>query len=488
MKNWKKIALLLALCLLLCCSAVFASAEAVSGVAGDFAYSIPYGTYAVITGYTGEGGQIDIPAAIEGVPVTSISSSAFADVREKVTDVTIPASVTKFTSAFAGCANLNNVTIMEGVTAISAGAFKDCASLTEVVIPEGVTTIGADAFSGCGALTSVSLPASLERAIGIGLEAVQGVYFAGTEAQWSALANQLALPASAAVFFADGSQSAAEAPAETPAYSFSLEAAKPADEDVHTHDWVDGPDTATCTAGGQIISTCSICGATETVYTTAKGHSVTPSFKENNTIVLTCTRCGKEYTGERINGIQWPASARDAATVCANRGYHLCKLIERTATCTKGGLSESITCATCGAVLEGSYEIGPRGHWFRDWQVIDEGTCITEGKKQRTCRNCSYVEVKNTGYNLTRHYVCQNVGFRAPTCAQTGYTGDNVCIHCGRIVVSGNVLPKSSTHGATEIRDITTSASSSTGYAGNLYCKVCGQIIQKNVEAPAPSK
>ena len=503
-KNWKKIAFMLALCLLLSSAAVFAAAEGY----GDFTYSIPYGTYAVITGYQGQGGQIDIPETIDGVPVTSISSSAFADAKADITDVTIPASVSKFSSAFAGCKALASVTLMDGVTAISpdafngcsaltdisipatvtaigSGAFKGCASLVEVVVPEGVTSIGADAFSGCTSLVSLTLPASLERAVGNSLaelNTLQGVYFTGSADQWSQLVGQLALPAAAAVHFGSASETNAAAPAEEEAAPAAEETAAPVAEAPaasHTHDWVNGPDTATCTAGGQIFSTCSICGASEIVYTAPKGHSATPAFKENNTIVLTCSRCGKEYTGERINGIQWPASSRDAATVCANRGYHICKLIERTATCTKGGLSESITCSTCGSVLQSSYEIGPRGHWFRDWEIVEAGTCVVEGKKQRSCRNCSYVEVKSAGLNPAIHYTCAVVGAREATCAVTGYTGDVVCLRCGKIVNHGCVIPKSVTHtGRTELRGVIAPTATRDGYTGDLYCLTCNQKIK----------
>ena len=494
-KNWKK-AVLLALCLLLCCTAVFASADE----EGTFVYSIPYGTYAVITGYEGAGGQISIPAAIDGVPVTSIASSAFAESKAAITDATIPACVNKFSSAFAGCEALTSVTLLDGVTVISpdafngcsaltdiaipgsvtsigAAAFKDCASLVEVVIPEGVTSIGADAFSGCTSLVSLTLPASLQRAAGnslADLPALQAVYFTGAADAWSALADQVTLPASAALYFADG-----EAAPEYAAPAASAE---------HVHDWVNGPDTATCTVGGQVLSTCSICGATETLYTAALGHSVKPSFKENNTLLLTCIRCGKEYTGERINGIQWPASSRDASATCAGRGYHVCKLVERTATCTKGGMSESIICSTCRAVLESPYEIGARGHWFRDWEIITYGTCVTEGKKQRSCRNCSYVEVKNTGLDFNFHYKCTLVNYCEPTCAYAGYSGDQICTRCGMVVARGHLLPKSNTHGLLELRGVVPATATSEGYTGDTYCKTCNQKVKTGEKIPMLSE
>lgn len=503
----KKLALLTALCLLLSCCAAFALAENAGGTNGDYAYSIPYGNYAVITDYNGQGGQIDIPAEIDGVPVTSISSAAFDAVKDQITDVTIPASVTKISSAFTDCTNLTNVTLMDGLTAISAdafsgctalteviipstvetigaGAFSNCTSLADVVLPEGIKTIGAGAFSGCDSLLSITLPASLERALGNSFDSVKGIYYNGTEAQWAALASQVTLPADATVHF--GVEAPAEAPAEEPAAAPETEA--PAAEPVHEHTWVAGKDTATCTAGGQIIHTCSGCGATEVEYTPAKGHAVLPSFRENQTLVLTCTACGKEYTDTRINGIQWPASMRDAATVCAERGYHLCKLVERTATCTKGGMSEGIVCSTCGAVLQPTHEMGARGHWFRSWEIIDPGNCVVEGKKQRSCRNCKYVEVKSTGLNLNCHYTCTLYGYRPATCATPGYSGDTYCTRCGRVIYTGCIIPCTNIHeSGTEVVPIKPATATQDG-VGNLVCKLCRRVLQSNVVIPKTGK
>ena len=51
---------------------------------------------------------------------------------------------------FAGCGQLSQVTIEEGVTDIAAYMFQDCYSLTEIAIPESVTNIATYAFAGSG--------------------------------------------------------------------------------------------------------------------------------------------------------------------------------------------------------------------------------------------------------------------------------------------------------------------------------------------------
>src|SRR5213080_418550 len=55
-----------------------------------------------ITGYTGSGGNITIPSATNGMPVTSIGSSAFL-LSTNLTGITIPNSVTNIDfQAFTG--------------------------------------------------------------------------------------------------------------------------------------------------------------------------------------------------------------------------------------------------------------------------------------------------------------------------------------------------------------------------------------------------
>ena len=93
-------------------------------------------------------GSLEIPAVIEGEPVTSIRYSAFE-----------------------GCAGLTSVSIPDGVTSIGNFAFDDCTSLTSVSMPDTVTSIGIYAFDGCASLAGISLPESL---VSIGDDAFRG--------------------------------------------------------------------------------------------------------------------------------------------------------------------------------------------------------------------------------------------------------------------------------------------------------------------------
>jgi hypothetical protein len=142
---------------------------------GDFEYS--YGTLTqtvTITGYSGNGGNVTIPAEIDGKPVTTIadgngySYGVFSN--EQLTSITIPNSVIKI-GAYAFYRNqLISVNIGNSVTTIGDYAFagsnrddqptNDGNQLTSVIIPNSATSIGNYAFA-YNQLTSVTIPNSV---------------------------------------------------------------------------------------------------------------------------------------------------------------------------------------------------------------------------------------------------------------------------------------------------------------------------------------
>ena len=141
----------------------------------DFSYV--YGTITnkvTITGYTGSGGDLTIPATIDGKPVTAIKDDVSYNVyngsysgmfvNKKLTSVTIPDSVTSSIGRYAFYRNqLTSVTIGNSVTSIGDYAFAGKLGsdtygnqLTSVTIGNSVTSIGKNAFY-LNQLTSVTI-------------------------------------------------------------------------------------------------------------------------------------------------------------------------------------------------------------------------------------------------------------------------------------------------------------------------------------------
>ncbi|AFA50139.1 leucine-rich repeat protein [Acetobacterium woodii] len=123
-----------------------------------YTYTVnPDGTSCIITSYSGIGGNITIPASLDGYTVTSFAEYAFADCGV-LTGVTIPSGVTSISKgAFANCSNLNSVTIPNSVISIGPYAFDQCSSLTGITIPDSVKSIGDYAFKDCSSLNSINI-------------------------------------------------------------------------------------------------------------------------------------------------------------------------------------------------------------------------------------------------------------------------------------------------------------------------------------------
>jgi len=158
-------------------------------VQAQFNYTTNNGTI-TITGYTGSGGAVTIPATINGLPVTSIGYDAFYE-HSYLTSVTMPDSVTNIGDWAFADTSLTNVAIGNSITLIGDWAFADCFRLTAITvdinnpvyssvngvlfdksqttviqypgglggsytIPDSVTSIGNEAFEGC-ILTNVTI-------------------------------------------------------------------------------------------------------------------------------------------------------------------------------------------------------------------------------------------------------------------------------------------------------------------------------------------
>ena len=142
------------------CALALCSASSQAATFGDFEYEESESSV-TITDYAGSATTLEIPAAINGKPVTAIGKRAF-DNCDTLTSVIIPDSVTAIgTGVFYGNDSMTSAIIGNNVTTIGASAFAQCQKLTSVTIGDGVTTIDNLAFSYCFDLRSLTLPDGL---------------------------------------------------------------------------------------------------------------------------------------------------------------------------------------------------------------------------------------------------------------------------------------------------------------------------------------
>ncbi|MDD3305899.1 MAG: leucine-rich repeat protein [Acetobacterium sp.] len=114
-----------------------------------------------ITEYVGSGGNVTIPASINGKTVLEIGDEAFAGLWE-LTSITVPNGITSIGEfAFESNENLISANLPNSITHIGWGAFGNCSSLTNINIPTGISSLD-DTFYGCLSLKNVIIPENIK--------------------------------------------------------------------------------------------------------------------------------------------------------------------------------------------------------------------------------------------------------------------------------------------------------------------------------------
>lgn len=116
--------------------------------AGEYTYSQSNGQI-TITKYNGTEEVINIPAEIDGIPVTRIGTRAFQNCTT-VKKLTIPEGITVLnTGAFSGCENLEELYYNCTLTSIGTTPFLNCTALKTIYIGESVSSFARNAENNC---------------------------------------------------------------------------------------------------------------------------------------------------------------------------------------------------------------------------------------------------------------------------------------------------------------------------------------------------
>lgn len=128
----------------------------------------------IVDTFDGREQIVEIPAEIEGCPVTEIGPQAFSPLKKKkpvrgqlakVKVIRMPSSIhTLGAGAFASCTGLEEISLSDAIVALPEpttfenGLFQNCAALEEICLPAKLESIGSNAFMGCNKLKKISIP------------------------------------------------------------------------------------------------------------------------------------------------------------------------------------------------------------------------------------------------------------------------------------------------------------------------------------------
>lgn len=111
--------------------------------------------YAILRGYDGAGGDVVVPAEIDGFTVDVIGINVFKG--DTITSLTLPETVLELRSnAVSSCEKLTSVTLPQSLVVINRMNFFSCNVLSEVTIPASVRYIGDTSFRFCDALRKIT--------------------------------------------------------------------------------------------------------------------------------------------------------------------------------------------------------------------------------------------------------------------------------------------------------------------------------------------
>ncbi len=500
----------------------------------DYTYSVLDDGTIEITGYSGNGGNVAIPAEIDGKSVTRIGESAFSFC-SNLTSIELPDSVTSIGSeAFNYCENLINVTLSDSlisigndaffnckslsgvkipgsVTSIGSEAFKYCEKLTDVVIPDSVTSLSDSIFDGCTNLTSVKLPNGLKyiggfifygcinlinvtipdgvTSIGEGafegcgsLKSItipDGVTFIGP----SAFSNcdsftSITIPSSVACIESDAFSACT-----------ALKSIVVADGN-ENYISIDGVlcdkynSTLICYPAGKSNDSYSISDSV-----TAIGANAFEGCSNIINVIIhkNVTNIGYDafFNCASLKTVAIPANVSYIGDYAFGYYYGYDADTDMYESKKVNGFKIYCYGGTAGEQYakdnDFEYEILEcKVHEFGEWTITEEASCIKDGEKVRICSVCNKTETETIP--ATGHTEVIDKAVEA-TCTKTGLTEGIHCSVCDAIIKAQEVVPAK---GHIEAIDKAVEATcTKTGLTDGIHCSVCDAVIKAQEVVPA---
>ena len=187
------------------------------------------------------------------------------------------------------------------------------------------------------------------------------------------------------------------------------------------HTWDGGTVTtaATCTEGGVMTYTCTVCSATKTEVIAATGHSYAGEWSSDNTHHWHEATC--EHTGEKDGYAEhtWDGGTVTTAAMCETAGVM------------------TYTCTACNSTKQET--VPATGHVWNDGEVTTPAGCLTDGTTTYTCTVCSATKtepIAATGHTwdggtVTTAATCTEAGEKTYTCIVCSATKTEVIAATG---------------------------------------------------------
>lgn|GEM_PF-6684176 len=402
---------------------------------GDFTYELEQGS-AVITGYTGKGGDINIPLSIGGRAVTKIGDSAFEG-NKNITAVSLSSNglaniKTIGKNAFKNCSSLESVLIPSSVNLISDFAFSGCTGLSEITISSSSTEIGICSFENCDSLLSVYIPSS---SVGYGafrncenlseVDLAESVLSVGEKAFYNTL------------YYKNLTSSAKYIGSVLYEYSGNASSFEISDGTLSIAD---------CAFSGSSVSKVIIPDSVKSIGINA--------FYGCDNLESVFIPSSTDYIGENAFGFNKSGKKQNFKVYCYS-----------------GSAAEKY-CKNNNIDFE---IIDSHEHQFSDWETVRSNSCVTDGLKERICEKCNYKET----YTIpaSGHKFGDGVVLTEPSCTADGVTR-YTCTICG---YKEDKITKASGHKFGAWKTISEATCSSEGERKRV-CEICGETETEKIE------
>ena len=141
----------------------------------------------------------------------------------------------------------------------------------------------------------------------------------------------------------------------------------------------------------------------------------------------TCTEEGKVEKTCETCGYTWTETTPKTE-------HHYVTTTQKVDTCEEKSEYTVEKCSECGDVKSTSKKLYYSAHDFQFTSHKKEPTCTEKGEDLYTCTICGKTETREVP--MVAHET-ELRNYKAATCTEDGYTGDETCINCGKVIFKG---------------------------------------------------